>query len=465
MKPSFRNCTRGAHPPTRSTRCVARPFAFFFQRCAATRAVLALALALASALPARASKIMLRIQAGNPIEKEQPVRIKTNLPEGVRTNNIISLGGLELGYDVKSDLYYVHRELKLGPKQIQIFDVEIDDIWSIPSQDLENLRVHTEGMLKLLEDYPQSETALGLQSNIQANLERIEKLQKENAIGPGVLPLAHIRTHASNLETLKRVKIDVGRVENLVLGTGQDPGGVLGDDKRSPKPERYLEAPGAYTNTAVVRIVVENTSPNHKRTIPIRQDLPEEIREHDVVDAGGLDLGTDKDRGVAYVFKQDLTLEPKEKRTFNVIITDKWNVNVPRVEALEMTADDLLVRVSAIGRFTSLEEALHALIAELGEVAKEQGPATVDAQYVAFYRNQGDRLDDIETRLNRLVVAIPDIDRSTKIGLRVKPPSAKTTWMIIYIILGFLAILSVVFYFRWFGKTHAENPGERPGGQ
>lgn len=415
-----------------------------------------LALTLGLPQPAEAGRVILRIQAGNPIEKEQRVEIKSSLPEGVRTNHILNLDGLELGYDVKSDRYYVHRELTLSPKQVVVYDVEIDDIWAVPPTELGQLREHAVRMAGLLEKYPQHETALKLQQEITSKLDRIEEEQKASAIGPGVQPLDHIRAYDSSMEVLKRVRIDVGRLENLVLGTGQDPGGMYGEDTRSPKPERFLEASAAYTNTAVVRIVVENTSPSRKRTVPVRQDLPEEIREHDVISADGLDLATDPDRGVAYVYKQTLELAPRERRTFNVVIRDKWAVNGPRIAALRATATDILGRVAARERFGSIEAALRDLLQGLDSVAAERGPETVDAQYVAFHRLQSTELDEIENKLNRIVMALPQIERTTQLGFRVKAPSAKTTWMIIYIILGFLAVLSVVFFFRWFGRTKAE---------
>ncbi len=424
---------------------------------------IALALLLAGwSGPVQASRVVLRIQAGNPIEKEQRIEIKSNLPEGVRTNHILGLGGLELGYDVKNDLYYVHREMVLAPKQIVVFDVEIDDIWVIPPEALTELRVHTDRMVGLLRDRPPYETALTMQREIDAKLTGIETLQAATRIGPGVTPLEHIRAFQSNQEALKRVRIDIGRMENLVLGTGQDPGGMLGEDRRSPKPERFLEASAAYTNTAVVRIVVENTSPNRRRTVPVRQDLPEEIREFDVLDAGGLSIGTDPERGVAYVYLQTLDLEPRERRVFTVVIRDKWDVNTPRVGALRATAEDLLQRVSARERYHSIEDALRELLLALDGVAAEPAPETVDAAYVAFHRTQAVALDEIENKLNRIVMALPQIERTTQLGFRVKAPSARTTWLIIYIILGFLAVMSVIFYFRWYGRTRAERLDEGP---
>lgn len=417
--------------------------------------------------PACAAKIVMRVQAGNPIDKEQHVEVKQNLPAGVRTNNILSLGGLDLGYDIKNDMYYVHRDLTLGPKQVMIFDVEMEDRWSIPDDDLKALRAHTRQMVGLLNDRPPYQTAAALEQGIDENLDQIVQLQKDNAIGPGVTALAHIRANASNLETLKRVKVDVGRIENLVIGSGQDPGGVLGVDQLGDKPERLLQAPAAYTKTAVIQITVENTSPTRRREgILIRQDLPAEIREQDVVDAGGLDLATDPERGVAYVHKQGLDLEPHSQKTFNVVIRDKWNINEPRIASLHATAEDLLKRITATARYASLEAAVRQLQTALDAVAQVKGPETVDAQYVAFYRNQSSELDEIETQMNRLVMALSQIGQTTRVGFPQKAPSARTTWLIIYIILGFLAVMSVIFYFRWYGRSRAEGlGGPAPGDQ
>jgi uncharacterized membrane protein YuzA (DUF378 family) len=35
-------------------------------------------------------------------------------------------------------------------------------------------------------------------------------------------------------------------------------------------------------------------------------------------------------------------------------------------------------------------------------------------------------------------------------------PDKRTTWIIIYIILGFLGIFSLLFFLRWFGKGKSE---------
>ncbi len=407
---------------------------------------------------ARAEKIVLRINAGNPIEKEQPVSIKSDLPVGVGTNDIISLGGLELGYDVKNDTYYVHKELILGPKQIVQYNIEIEDIWTIPAEELIELQTHADRLLRFLEQEDTYETAEIIHQNVSKLLRAIRTSQEDHSLTrPGVRPTDHIRAHDSNVETLKRVRIDLGRLENLVLATGQDTGGMLGHDSRAAKPERYKISPEDMKNTAVIRYSVQNTSPRHTRKIPLKRYLPPEIREHDVFSTGGLKMSTDQDRGLTYVHKQDVEVPPNETITFEITIRDKWNINEPRIRDLLGTSRDTLTRVSVRGKFTSIEDALRSIIEALEGVSREVGPEVVDEAYVAFYRDQANRLDDLETRLNRIIMALPQIEKTTRVGFKVKPPSAKTTWLIIYIIIGFLMAMRIVFFFRWYGRTRAES--------
>ena len=407
---------------------------------------------------ARSEKVVLRIRAGNPIGKEQSVTIKSDLPVGVRTNDIISHDGLELGYDVKNDTYFVHRVLTLSSNQIVQFRVEINDIWILPEARLTEMGEHADSLLGKLTGEDTYETAELLHKNIRELLTHIGKSQAENALSKtGVKPMQHIRAYDSNVETFKRVRMDLGRLENLVLGSGRDTGGMLGHDARSPKPERFKMSPEQMKNTAVIRYMVQNTSPRHTRKVQLKRYLPAEIREHDVFDAGGLKMSTDQDRGLAYVYKEDVEIPPGETITFEVTIRDKWNINEPRIEDLLKVSRDTLTRVAARGKFDSIELALEDIIRALEQVDSETGPDTVDELYVAFYRDQANRLDALETQLNRIIMALPQIERTTKIGFKVKPPSAKTTWLIIYIIIGFLMALSIVFFFRWYGRTKAED--------
>jgi ABC-type Na+ efflux pump permease subunit len=111
------------------------------------------------------------------------------------------------------------------------------------------------------------------------------------------------------------------------------------------------------------------------------------------------------------------------------------------------------------GRYPGVENAIDGIMADLSVIIGEVGPSKVDDQYVAFYRAQAERVALVEQRINRVESALKPIERTVRFGFKVKPPSEKTTWALIYIILGFLGLFSVLFFLRWFGKSKGEKMG------
>jgi hypothetical protein len=202
---------------------------------------------------------------------------------------------------------------------------------------------------------------------------------------------------------------------------------------------------------------VRNTSPLEAHSISIKRDLPPEIKVQDVLNGGGLEVGFDPKTETCYVFKENIKLDPGAVTNFDVTIRDKWNINQPRVGLLMAQATNLLALIADKETYRSVEQSLSGVIGDLERVGAETGPGTVGETYVAFYRGQADRLDEIEKRINRVESAIRPLVKTTKWGLgRIKPPSLKTTWLIIYIVLGFLAVMSLLFFLRWYGRSQAE---------
>jgi hypothetical protein len=413
---------------------------------------------LASAQLALAGKMVLRIRAGNPIEKPQTVQVKAALPARVSTNNVISLGGLSLGYDVKSDVYYVHGEVDLGPKEIREFDIEMQDIWVIDLEQLEALRRRAREMGAKLSKTRYGEDASLYQQKIEKRLDAIAELQAKSAIGPGVKPYEHIRAYEANLEDLESVKRDVGRIENLVLATGQDlgPEPLLGEVALAPRLRREIDIPEDEYRTAVIRVTVKNTSPSQAREVSVRRNLPPEIGMNDVLDSGGLLVGVDAQTGAAYVYTNSVTVPPESTISFDVRIRDKWDINARRIDALHGVATNLLDKVAGGGKYESVEITLRQLADTLESLQAAAKPKELNDAYVAFFRKERERLEEVERKLNRIESILKPIQRNPRYGFDVEPPSSKTTWLIIYIILGFLAVVSLLFFLRWYGKTRAE---------
>ncbi|MFC1453077.1 hypothetical protein ACFLSJ_06990 [Verrucomicrobiota bacterium] len=413
--------------------------------------------------PCGAGTVVFRILASNPIGKTQTVSVRSDLPPRVGTNDIVSGGGLNLVYDFKTDTYRVQDEIELGPQETKQFDIEINDIWSIDSAKLDRLESQARDLVARLDGLEYHDTAVSLKRRIDETMADIRSRQAENRIRPGVRPIQHIRAYEANLELLARVKRDVGHVENLVLGAGQDPGELVGAPaKLNPDTRRPVPRPKDGYRAAVIRISVRNTSPDETRTIHLKRDLPPEVHADDIIDADGLDVRTDPSRGLSYVEMKELSIAPAQTVSFDVRVRDKWNVNRPRAEVLVKASSELLSRVKAKGQYDSLETTLETIITELESIRQEQGPAVLNDAYVAFYRGQAGRLDVAEDKLNRIEDALQPIEAATKWGFNVQPPSPKTTWLIIYIILGFLAVVSLIFFFRWYGRTQAEKMDSPP---
>jgi len=403
-----------------------------------------------------AGTIILRIRAGNPIDKPQTIHIKSNLPQRVTTNDIVNLGGLELGYDVKSGVYYVHRVLELAPKAAEEFRVEIKDIWHIQDGTLDELLQHAEGLVKKLRGTEFFATADATRGQVAEIISGIRALQNSTSVRSGDEAIRHVRAYDANLRDLELVRKLVGRLENLVLSTGQDTGKLIGGYKTIPKPQRSVEIPDDEFDTVIVRITVRNTSPDSPRKLVVKRELPPEITADDVLESGELDLVSDVKSGVCYVYKEGVEVPPQESITYEVRIRDKWDVNKHRVPVLRDLAKDVLRRVEARGTYLAVEQTLTDLLADLDRIEGETPPENLDDRYVAFFREQSGRLDRIEEKINRIESALRPMKKPPQWGFPIKPPSMKTTWLIIYIILGFLAVMSLLFFLRWYGRTKAE---------
>ncbi|MGQ9660795.1 MAG: hypothetical protein ACUVWX_00475 [Kiritimatiellia bacterium] len=405
--------------------------------------------------------MVLRIRAGNQLDQPRTVTVRSNLPAGVRPAHILNLGGLQLGYDVQNDVYYVHKQVELGPKEIALYEVELKDIWTIPAEELEKIGARAQSLAALLERSADSQdTARALRQEIEKNLAQIVDRQARSAIQAGVTPVEHIGAYEANRRLLEVVKRDLGRLENLALALGNNPGELIGD-VQPVKPFRPELPPDQY-GEVVFRITVRNTSPTEKRKIPLRRDLPPEIGPLDVLEKGGLEVGVDEKTGRTYVHAKEVELDPGGVVTFNVRLRDRWDTNAPRFQALRQKAEDFRARLRDKEQFASIDQALAQIVRDLDAIASEPRPNAVDDQYIAFFRRQTERVNEVEQRLHRIESALRMVE-ARKLGVgSVKPPSAKTTWLIIYIVLGFLALISLLFFLRWYVRGEARETPVMP---
>lgn len=219
-------------------------------------------------------------------------------------------------------------------------------------------------------------------------------------------------------------------------------------------------APAWGAETIRMRVVVVNPSSEKTQTKTIKSYLPKEITLKDVRDSGGLDLDYDEEQGLLFVHKADVELAPGESKTFEVVLDDVWVVPPDRIDRHRAHADQILMLLKDTPYYESAEIVVEAIRSRLEEVTRTQNDQTVTRQqHIAYHRNNVKILESIEQDLERLEKLVakaggpPNLEMIEKSDVNLKSPTAKTTWIIIMIILIFIAILGATFYFTWIGQA------------
>ncbi len=177
------------------------------------------------------------------------------------------------------------------------------------------------------------------------------------------------------------------------------------------------------------------------RDVDVRYRLPVEVRPKDVLRHDGLALDYDVDAG-CYSVVGSTRLAAHKKKTYEVMLEDKWNVHAPRIATLKLVIETSLVDAKAGKYEATTAGTLQRLRGELITIQAAAGPTKKDAMYIAFHRDQSQRLDRIQEQLDHVQT------RATRGELL----SLRTTWAtisgIILFVAGIVGYILVRSY-RW----------------
>lgn len=419
---------------------------------------------LVAALTAHADTITIKIFAANRSPTEtQDVTVKAFLPRPATKDDVISAGDLDISYDVATQSYYVHKKLAMEPGT-RVFEVVLKDIWVVPAATRKDLADHAKALVDMLKGTDKEDTASNLAALIDENLKLIASRQEANAVGL-VRPADHIRAYEANVEVLGRVQRDTGLLENLAVAAGRDPQRLMGTP-RSTLPAD-IDAPHLTGDVVTIVVTTWNPSLTTQQTNELfRSDLPAEVQSTDVLDAGGLQVGFDTAHNVSYVYKTNVVLAPQETNTFALKIRNPWSDALLRIPALVVRLGELKKLVKNDPQYKSVMAQSDEILKEIDAIKSQGEPEQIDEQYVAFARNRHAALRGLESRVMRLEELFQPGERPMKWGVPVMDiprPDRRTTWVIIYAILAFLALFSVFFFFRWYGRTKDEELRRKAG--
>jgi preprotein translocase subunit YajC len=169
----------------------------------------------------QSGSIVFQIVAANPSKsKTQKVPVKFYLPIEAKAKDIMDNGGLDLEYDSDKSRYYVYKdEVELKPTEIKVFKVEVQDVWVINKDELDDIRQRVETILTKLADTGYFIRAKGIADIINRRLAYIAASQSDE----GMSRERHIGIYRENLGTLALIKEDVAKMERILVTAGGPP--------------------------------------------------------------------------------------------------------------------------------------------------------------------------------------------------------------------------------------------------
>ena len=402
------------------------------------------------------ASITLKIRAINPRSEKQKVEVKRLLPEGVKPEDVVNASEYQITYDVAARAYEVKKEIEVDPTNSVTLDVVIKDVWVIPDAELAPLGGHAEKLSVMLKGGDTENTGNGLRTLIVDGIKGVSSRQTAFALGVAK-PADHIRAYEVNRAALERIRKDVGMLENLVVAAGKDPESLIGLPKIMPGPD--TGSPADTGAVMVIHIKITNPSATEKKKIPLRHEFPSEIKTTDFVDAGGLQIGVDAEKGVCYAALEDVELAPGESKVFDIKLRNPWAGLGDLVPRLESRVKNILGLTKELDSYKAVDAQARQIAKDIEALKARKGPAQLSPDYVAFARRQAEEVRALAARVQRLEELFQPREQPIKFGgpvMDVPRPDKRTTWIIIYIILAFLAVFSALFYLRWFGKGKAE---------
>lgn len=158
------------------------------------------------------ANIVVRAVLVNPSTQKRVIPFKSILPKEIKPDNVVDSGDLEVAYDPSAGAYYVFHDYALGPKESMTIEIELEDVWKIPQDELNGLREEATRLTKILSNTDYYERATYLKNSIESKLNQIEVGQQKMNASPG----GYISDYRENLDRIEAVKADLAAAKTLV---------------------------------------------------------------------------------------------------------------------------------------------------------------------------------------------------------------------------------------------------------
>ncbi len=435
--------------------------------------------------PLTYADIKLKVAVVNPSEtEEQTTPVRYDLPKGMAPDVITDVGTMELKYDFDKGNYYLYQIVKLKPSEKVVLEIKLRDMWSIPQKDISFLKEHTKAMAAQLVNTRHAKTGDILAKKITERLDDISKKETDTNLSIS----EHINLYYENLGIMGEVKEDIGMLENLVL----DVGGIVEDRVEVPMTLATPIRRGDKSQTLQIELTIKASNPSNtmKQSVDVKYILPQEVAPRYVVDRGDLEMGYDFAKQSFYVYKDKVELAPSETKIFTIKIMDIWQIPAVELDALRGHTNNLMLLLKGTEYFVQAKAMADKIMQSLAEVKQTQALKVAPNEHIAYYRKNLSLIDEVKKAINQLEkltnqsgasagVTIKEAEVERGGGLKVKrargyegidyivesifkgkAPTVATTWKIIYSILIFIGVLTIVFFSLWYTQAKSSKKQE-----
>jgi len=451
-----------------------------------------------------AGAVKLKMTVANPSASEiKTVPVKTYLPKGITPEDITDKGKFQIGYDFDKSLYYAYQEVKLNPNESLTLELSMQDIWNIPIDEINSLKEHTQKVVNSLKNAVSYSQAKILEESIISRLDKITEIQASADANIE----EKIANYGANNDILKEVKKDISVLDDLAMEIGVpgeiEAAGLMGETVSSTEPVKikYTDLDIKTLGSVKFRIALSNPS-DKEAAIPLKYYLPVEVKPEYIVDKGGLDVGYDYQKDIHYVYKDTLTLAAREKKEFIVEVKNIWIIPQQQIDVLRAQTARLMGILGESEYKLAAKSLADKIISFLDNIMNVQNKTDVSVErHIGDFRENLKKFEEAKkdiAKLEKLAVqtggsagvtlagneepqavshksqlkgsagsgitrGAKGIELVSKSIFRGKAPDVTTSWKIIWIIIGFLAVVSFLFFILWWtqikvgaGKKHEE---------
>jgi len=421
--------------------------------------------------------VKLKMTVANPSGTEtKTMPVKINLPLGVMPEDVVNRGNFKIDYDIYQSQYYAYQDVTLDPNQTISLELEMKDIWVVPLDEINALKTHIQQDTDALNKTAYNQQAKVLGDSIVKRLDQIVDSQKNLQ---GLDPQERISNFDTNSDLLKEIKKDISVLDDLLIEVNPSATSLFKVDSKSQTeiPKLVLTASGI-DKIGLISFEIDAVNPSDSQaTVPLKYYLPSEVKPQDIVDKAGLKVGYDYQKDEHYIYNDGVLLRPSESKKFVVTVKDVWAIPAKQIDILKEHTNKLLEFLAQTEYKSMAQSLTENILAGLNDILNSQEDKNVTVQmHIGNYRKNLKKLEDIRgdiAGLDNLFTqaggSIGDMLKNngslpgargaeliSKSIFRGKAPDVATSWNIIWTIVGFLGIMSFLFFILWWGQVRAE---------